>query len=89
MADNRELEEELKHLIVEAVALEDLTAEEIGTEDHLFVDGLGLDSIDALEISMEVEQRYGVVFDEDPEQNQAIFQSVKTLATFILENQPR
>jgi acyl carrier protein len=89
VADNRELEEELKHLIVEAVALEDLTAEEIGTEDHLFVDGLGLDSIDALEISMEVEQRYGVVFDEDPEQNQAIFQSVKTLATFILENQPR
>lgn len=88
MSGNRELEEELKRLIVEALSLEDVKPEDIGTEDQLFVEGLGLDSLDALEISMVVEERYGVEFDEDPDRNQAIFQSVRTLATFVASNRP-
>lgn len=89
MSENHALEEELKRLIVEALDLEDVRPEDIGTEDQLFVNSLGLDSIDALEISMEVEERYGVAFDDDPERNEAIFESVKTLAAFIAENRPR
>lgn len=89
MPDNRELETELKCLIVEVLALEDVRPEEIGTDDPLFVETLGLDSIDALEVSMEVEERYGVVFHDDPQRNESIFQSVRTLAAFIAENRPR
>jgi len=77
---------ELKKLIVEAVALEDVTAAEIETDAPLFVDGLGLDSIDALEIAMVLEERYGVTLDDDPDRNREIFESVKSLATFVAEN---
>ena len=84
MTELRDLEEELKKLIVECLALEDVSPQDIGTDEQLFVEGLGLDSIDALELSMEMEERYGVEFDEDPDQNREIFQSVKTLAAFVL-----
>ena len=77
------LHAELKKLIVQSLALEDVTADEIETDAALFVEGLGLDSIDALEIAMVIEERYGVTLDDDPEQNQQIFQSVRTLANFI------
>jgi len=80
----RDLEEELKKLIVECLALEDVSPQDIGTDEQLFVEGLGLDSIDALELSMEMEERYGVEFGEDPDQNREIFQSVKTLAAFVV-----
>lgn len=84
MTELRDLEEELKKLIVECLALEDVSPQDIGTDEQLFVEGLGLDSIDALELSMEMEERYGVEFDEDPDQNREIFQSVKTLAAFVV-----
>jgi len=80
------LEDQLKDLIVEALALEDVDPSEISTEEPLFVEGLGLDSIDALELAMMLEERYGVTLDDDPEANQAIFQSVRSLAAFISEN---
>ncbi len=81
-----ELQQELKKLIVESLGLEDVRPEDIRTSDPLFVEGLGLDSIDALEISMVVEERYGVAFGEDPDRNREIFQSVETLAAFVAEN---
>ena len=84
MTELRDLEEALKKLIVECLALEDVSPQDIGTEEQLFVEGLGLDSIDALELSMEIEERYGVEFGEDPDQNREIFQSVKTLAAFVV-----
>ena len=84
MTELRDLEQELKKLIVECLALEDVSPQDIGTEEQLFVEGLGLDSIDALELSMEIEERYGVEFGEDPDQNREIFQSVKTLAAFVV-----
>jgi acyl carrier protein len=80
------LENEIKKLIIELLALEDVTPADIEPEAALFVEGLGLDSIDALEIAMALEERYGVKIGEDPEQNQQIFASVRKLAAFVSEN---
>ena len=79
------LEAEIKALIVESLMLEDITPEEIASEDALFVEGLGLDSIDALEIAMALEQRYGVMVGEDAEANAQAFASVRSLARFVSE----
>ncbi len=79
---------EIKRIIVEALALEDIEAEEIETEAPLFVEGLGLDSIDALELAMALDERFGVSFGEDPDDNQRIFFSVKSLADYVKANQP-
>jgi acyl carrier protein len=83
------LELEIKMLIVEALMLEDVTPEEIDTAAPLFVDGLGLDSIDALELAMVLEQRYGVTFGEDPDTNREIFASVANLARFVAAGRER
>ena len=80
------LEAELKVLIVDTLALEDIEPAEIETDAALFVEGLGLDSIDALELAMALEEKYGVKIGEDPEENQRIFASVASLATFVQEN---
>jgi acyl carrier protein len=86
VADAEALHQEIKALIVDTLMLEEVTADEIDTDAPLFVEGLGLDSIDSLELAMELEERYGVTLEEDPEQNQAIFQSVRSLASFVLES---
>jgi acyl carrier protein len=86
LADKGELVAQIKALIVDTLGLEDVTAAEIDTDAPLFVEGLGLDSIDSLEIAMVLEERFDVTFGEDPEVNQAIFASVRTLAEFILES---
>ena len=77
------LEDRLKHLIVEALALEDVEPDEIVTEEPLFVEGLGLDSIDALELALAIQEEFGVVTSPDDERNREIFYSVKSLAEFI------
>lgn len=82
MADEQ-LCTEIKQLIVDALALEDIAPQEIESEAPLFVEGLGLDSIDALELAMALEERYGVTVGEDPEENQRIFFSVQSLADFV------
>lgn len=86
MSEQEALHGELKELIIETLALEDITAAEIETDAALFVEGLGLDSIDSLELAMVLEERYGVTLDDDPEANQAIFKSVRSLGTFVAEN---
>ncbi len=78
--------DELKILIVETLSLEEITPSEIETDAPLFVEGLGLDSIDALELAMMLEERYGVTLDDDPDRNREIFASVKSLAAFVSEN---
>jgi acyl carrier protein len=78
-----ELEAELKHLIVDALMLEDVEPHEIEADAPLFVEGLGLDSIDALELAMAIERRYGVSFQPDDEQNRRIFASVRNLAAHV------
>ncbi|MDJ0846890.1 MAG: phosphopantetheine-binding protein [Myxococcota bacterium] len=86
MSKPETLHAELKELIVETLALEDVTAAEIDTDAPLFVEGLGLDSIDALELAMVIEERYGVTLDDDPDRNREIFESVATLCSFIAKN---
>jgi acyl carrier protein len=80
---------ELKKLVVEALALEDTTPDEIETDAPLFGEGLGLDSIDALEIAMVLEERYGVTLEDDPEANQRVFESIRSLAAFVVESRVR
>ncbi len=86
MSEHESLHAELKKLIVETLALEHLTADEIDTDAPLFGDGLALDSIDALEIAMVLEERYNVTLDDDPEANRHIFESVRTLTAFVVES---
>ncbi len=80
------LEADIKELIVDALALEDIEPAEIESEAPLFVEGLGLDSIDALELAVVLEENYGVKIEDDPERNQVIFSSVRNLADFVREN---
>jgi acyl carrier protein len=84
-----QLEAEIKELIVEALVLEDLIPAEIASDQPLFVEGLGLDSIDALEIAVVLEQRYGVVVDDDAEANRERFASVRSLAQFVAKGRTR
>ena len=85
MGGSEALHAELKELIVDTLALEEVTASEIETNAPLFVEGLGLDSIDALELAMVLEERYGLTLDDDPEINLKIFDSVRSLAEFVAE----
>jgi acyl carrier protein len=80
------LRDELKSLIVDTLELEDVAPSDIGNESLLFGEELGLDSIDALEIAMVLEERYGVTMADDPEANGEIFMSIDTLAKFVAEN---
>lgn len=81
-----ELVKNLKVQLVEALNLEEIKPEEIETEAPLFGDeGLGLDSIDALEIILLVEKNYGIKI-TDPKKAKAVFTSVKSIAEFIQEN---
>ena len=82
-----ELELELKQLIVDALKLEDTAPEDIDSEEPLVGEGLGLDSIDVLELAMAINKRYGVKTKADDAQNRHIFASVHNLASFIHEQQ--
>ena len=89
MKTNESLEAELKEMIIDVVALEDIAPEEIESDAALFVEGLGLDSIDALEIVMALEERYGVTIDTDAEENREHFASIRNLEAFIAENRTK
>lgn len=78
-----EIENGIKELIVSSLELEDVVAADIETEAPLFGDGLGLDSIDALELGMAVKKRFGVTFSKNPAENKKTFYSVKTLADYV------
>ena len=84
-----QLEAEIKELIIEALMLEDLAPADIESTMPLFVEGLGLDSIDALEISMALEQRYGVTTDDDADANRERFACVRSLAVYVAESRAR
>lgn len=84
---NDQLDMELKRLIVDTLMLEDVDPEEIETEAPLFGDGLGLDSIDALELALAIHKRFGVKTAPDDERNREYFFSVHSLREFILANQ--
>jgi acyl carrier protein len=81
-----QLEQELKELIIEVLDLEDISVDDINSEEPLFVDGLGLDSIDALELGVALQKKYGVKIEAEGEQTRELFASVRNLANFIKEN---
>ena len=78
-----QLEQEIKELIISSLALEDITPQDIDASEPLFVDGLGLDSIDALELGLALQKRYGVSMSADSEQTRKHFSSVQALAAFV------
>jgi acyl carrier protein len=77
------LEQELKQLIIEALELEDVEISDIETDEPLFVEGLGLDSIDALELGLAIKKKYQIKLDANSEDTKKHFSSVKALAEFI------
>lgn len=81
-----ELIEKLKVQIIDQLNLEDMEPEDIDPEESLFGEGLGLDSIDALELIVLLEKEYGIKI-QNPKDGQKVFFSIKTMAEFIKENQ--
>jgi acyl carrier protein len=82
-------ERELAQLIVRAVNLEAIAADDIDPEAALFGAGLGLDSIDALEIALEISKRYGLQLRSDDEENHRIFASLRSLSRYIEERRAK
>ena len=74
----------IKEIIVSSLDLEEVAPADIETDAPLFGEGLGLDSIDALELGMAVKKEFGISFSKNPADNKQIFHSVKTLADYVL-----
>lgn len=77
------MENELKQLIIDALDLEDISADDIDNHEPLFNDGLGLDSIDALELGLAIRKKYDVRIDAEKDDVARIFSSVSALADYI------
>ncbi|HBL17443.1 MAG: acyl carrier protein [Elusimicrobia bacterium GWA2_69_24] len=88
MSDLAALEAELKVLIVESLGLEDVRPEDIASEAPLFGKGLGLDSIDALELALAVKKKYRIALDNKTPGYEAHFASVRRIAEFVEANRP-
>lgn len=84
---NESLEMELKHLIVDTLMLEEVTAEDIDSASPLFGDGLGLDSIDALELGMAISKKYKIKMSQNQDENRSYFENVRSLAKFVSQKQ--
>ncbi len=82
-----ELIEQLKRQIIEALSLEDVKPEDIDADAPLFGEGLGLDSIDAIELILLLEKKYGVKV-QDPQRRKEVLASVRTMAQLIEDNSP-
>ena len=81
--ENNTLEQDIKALIVTTMALENVVADDIDSAAPLFNEGLGLDSIDALELGLALQKRYGVTLAADSEETRRHFASVRSLAAFV------
>ncbi|WP_410879148.1 phosphopantetheine-binding protein [Myroides sp. DW712] len=82
------LKTELKTKIIDVLNLEDIEINDIQDTDPLFGDGLGLDSIDALELIVLMDKDYGIKL-SDPKEGRAIFQSIETMAAYIAANRTK
>lgn len=82
------LKQELKENIIEQLNLEDMSTGDIGNDDILFGDGLGLDSIDALELIVMLDKNYGIKL-TDPKEGRSIFESINTMAIYITEHRTK
>ncbi len=87
MADQSPGEAKMAELLVEALNLEDVAAAEIDPDAPLFGDGLGLDSIDALEIALAISQQYNVQMQAEEERTREAFSTLRSLNQFVESNQ--
>lgn len=77
---------EIKQLVIDALNLEDLKASDIDDEQPLFIEGLGLDSIDALELGVAIKKKYNITMNADDPSLHRHFESIKALTLFINNN---
>lgn len=83
-----ELIDKLKKEVITQLNLEDISVDDINPDAPLFGEGLGLDSIDALELIVLLEKNYGIKI-EDPKDGKKIFHSIRTMAEYITEHQKK
>ena len=83
MIDQEQLEVQLKNVIIDTLGLDDVRPQDIDSDQPLFGDGLGLDSVDALELGIALKKRYGIVVDPKSEDTRSHFQSVRALARLV------
>ncbi|MDU9407090.1 acyl carrier protein [Pseudomonas sp. o96-267] len=81
------LQLEIKNLIIDALGLEDMSADDIGAEQTLFGEGLGLDSVDALELGLAIQKRFGIKIDAEAKDTRKHFANVASLAAFVSAQQ--
>ena len=86
MSVKKSIENEIAGLIVETLNLEDINSSDIDFDEPLFYDGLGLDSIDSLELSMALSSRYGFQLKSDDPNKKEIFSSIRSLAKHVKLN---
>ncbi len=82
-----DLHHEIKQLIIDALGLEDISIDDIGNEQTLFGEGLGLDSVDALELGLAIQKKYGIKIDADAKDTRDHFSNVTSLAAFVTAKQ--
>ncbi|MCX7078448.1 MAG: phosphopantetheine-binding protein [Pseudomonas sp.] len=82
-----DLKHDIKLLIIDALGLEDISAQDIGDEQILFGEGLGLDSVDALELGLAIQKKYGIKIDADANDTRNHFNNVASLAAFVTAKQ--
>jgi acyl carrier protein len=83
------LEQEVKEMIIDVLQLEDISPADIENDAPLFVEGLGLDSIDALELGVALQKRYGISLSAESEDTRRHFASVRALASLIENNRTK
>ena len=81
------LEEQIKEIIIKTLELEDISPDDIDENEALFGEGLGLDSIDALELGMAFKKSFNLALSKNKEENKKYFYSVKTIADFVRSQQ--
>ena len=84
-----DLHSEVKQMIIDVLAMEDVSVADIDDAAPLFGDGLGLDSIDALELGLALQRKYGVSVSSDSEETRRHFGSVRALAAFVTAQRAR
>ncbi|QSA99371.1 acyl carrier protein [Methylomonas sp. EFPC1] len=86
---SEDLISQLKTMLIEGLLLEDIVPDDLPPDDALFGGGLGLDSIDALEIGVMLDRQYGIKITSGDERNNQIFLSLRSLAEFVAANRTR
>jgi len=83
----QDLHRDIKQLIIDALGLEDIDVQDIDDQQPLFGEGLGLDSVDALELGLALQKRFGIKIDADAKDTRSHFTNIDTLAAFVTARQ--